>query len=119
MCVHVNRTSIAEPPMLWLDTYFEWIIPRSQCCGIDDDGEFCLYPQYDNATCRPCLNDSDLNENFWPKKEIFYKYIHWFLEDNPGVRCPSGGHAAFKGAINFTSPDSIRSKISLDRDSET
>ena len=34
-CTHSTR--IAEPGMLWLDTYFEWIAPTSDCCGYDNE----------------------------------------------------------------------------------
>ena len=85
--------------MLWLDTYFEWIAPTSKCCGIDKHGEFCLTPQYENETCNNCV--TKLNKNGWPYPEDFEKYLKWFLKDNPGIRCPSGGHAAFAGGVKM------------------
>lgn len=100
--------------MLWLDTYFEWIAPSSQCCGKDEDDNFCLYPQYNNDTCRACLETQD--ENGWPYPDDFEKYLRWFLKDNPGVRCPSGGHAAFANAVKFyDAPDNetVRSELVL------
>ncbi len=107
--------------MLWMDTYFEWIAPRSQCCGItlvDDKEELCHYPQYNNDTCRPCVTNE--TENGWPEPDDFDKYVHWFLQDNPGKRCPSGGHAAFAGGVKFypdqdnvTQNNTIKSKYLL------
>ena len=91
--------------MLWLDTYFEWIAPSSKCCGIDSKtGEFCLHPQ--EGTCENCVKE--LNHNGWPYPKDFTKYLHWFLKDNPGTRCPSGGHAAFADAVKFYPNDTSR-----------
>lgn len=99
-----HRTGIAEPGMLWLDTYFEWIAPSSKCCGIsrEKNNTFCLKPQFENDTCDSCVKN--LTEKGWPLQEDFGKYLPWFLQDNPGVRCPSGGHAAFAGAVKLN-PD--------------
>ncbi len=106
------RTGIAEPAMLWIDTYFEWINPRSKCCGITEGGDFCHYPQYGNATCKRCVTQAQLGDNDWPKPQDFQKFLPWFLEDNPGTRCPSGGHAAFAGGVKVN-PDgrSVNSKF--------
>ena len=91
--------------MLWLDTYFEWIAPTSKCCGINrETKEFCLTPQYENATCDNCVTKEQLNDNGWPNPDVFGLYLKWFLEDNPGTNCPSGGHAAFAGGVKLN-PD--------------
>ena len=97
--------------MLWIDTYFEWINPRSHCCGMTSDGEFCHYPQYDNDTCRQCV--TELGDNDWPKPQDFQRFLPWFLEDNPGLRCPSGGHAAFASGVKINPKDnkSVSSKF--------
>jgi hypothetical protein len=82
--------------MLWLDTYFEWIAPKSYCCGIsreDDNGE-CYDPQWLNDSCDSCMPSGDR-----PNRTVFETYLDWFLHDNPGIDCPSGGHAAFGGAV--------------------
>lgn len=91
--------------MLWLDTYFEWIAPHSECCGINvTNNEFCLYPKKEaNATCQPCVKELNETTN-WPNPDDFEKYLKWFLNDNPGKRCPSGGHAAFAGGVKLN-PD--------------
>ena len=83
--------------MLWLDTYFEWIAPKSYCCGVsrDDDGEECFDPAWANDTCDTCK----LSPGDRPNKTEFETYLYWFLQDNPGIDCPSGGHAAFGGAV--------------------
>jgi len=33
LSTHTHSTRIAEPAMLWVDAYFEWISPKSECCG--------------------------------------------------------------------------------------
>lgn len=86
--------------MLWLDTYFEWIAPDSKCCGIvPATKEHCITPQYKNSTCTDCV--TTLNENGWPYPDDFEKFLPWFLDDNPGMRCPSGGHAAFSSGVKL------------------
>ena len=93
------RTKIAEPAMLWLDTYFEWIAPKSTCCGVsreDGDGE-CYDPKWQNDSCDTCKTSTEFGNR--PNKTEFGTYLDWFLHDNPGTACPSGGHAAFGGAV--------------------
>lgn len=99
--------------MLWLDTYFEWIGPDSKCCGISNKGEFCLHPvNTTNSTCMPCVTASSLNQYGWPNADDFGKYLKWFLMDNPGTRCPSGGHAAFAGGVKLNHDNkTVNSKL--------
>ena len=91
-----RRTKIAEPAMLWLDTYFEWMAPKSYCCGVsrDDGGEECYDPQWLNDSCDSCMASGDR-----PNRTVFETYLDWFLHDNPGTDCAAGGHAAFGGAV--------------------
>lgn len=95
--------------MLWLDTYFEWINPAG-CCGVsrEDNGEQCFDPSYKNDTCDICLTSSSDR----PNKTEFETYLYWFLHDNPGIDCPSGGHAAFGGAVIINESDPIHHKNS-------
>ena len=85
--------------MLWLDTYFEWIAPKSYCCGIarDENGGECFDPQWQNDSCDTCKTSTKYGDR--PNKTEFGTYLDWFLHDNPGIDCPSGGHAAFGGAV--------------------
>ena len=82
--------------MLWLDTYFEWMAPKSYCCGVsrDDGDEECYDPQWLNDSCDPCMASGDR-----PNRTVFETYLDWFLHDNPGLDCAAGGHAAFGGAV--------------------
>ena len=85
--------------MLWLDTYFEWINPASQCCGFDSDGNFCR--PGGNKNCTACV--SELTDKGWPKPDDFMTYLPNFLNDNPGMDCPSAGHAAFNPGVKLSS----------------
>ena len=99
--------------MLWLDTYFEWIAPHSECCGKTADNKFCLYPKNtSNSTCMPCVEKLNETTN-WPYPDDFTKYLPWFLKDNPGKRCPSGGHAAFASGVKLREDNSVESKLEL------
>ena len=82
--------------MLWLDTYFEWIAPKSYCCGIsrEDNGGECYDPKWMNDSCDSCMDSGDR-----PNVTVFETYLDWFLHDNPSTECASGGHAAFGGAV--------------------
>ena len=93
--------------MLWLDTYFEWIAPHSECCFFSNEtDEFC---HYENETCRPCV--TNLTQNGWPYPSDFNKYLQYFLIDNPGKHCPSGGHAAFGAGVKLKDDnETVRSK---------
>lgn len=107
--MYTDRTKIAEPAMLWLDTYFEWINP-SGCCGVsrDDDGSQCFDPTWKNDSCDICLVSSSSR----PNETEFATYLDWFLKDNPGIDCPSGGHAAFGGAVKVNHSDPANKKNS-------
>uniref|UniRef100_A0AC35UI19 SSD domain-containing protein n=1 Tax=Rhabditophanes sp. KR3021 TaxID=114890 RepID=A0AC35UI19_9BILA len=37
-----------------------------------------------------------------PRSDLFYEYIHDFLEDNPTEKCALGGHAAYSSAVKTT-----------------
>ena len=96
--------------MLWLDTYFEWITPKSFCCGIsrDEHGYECYDPKWQNDSCDACM----ISGGDRPNRTEFETYINWFLHDNPGTDCPSGGHAAFGGAVILNQSDKKHPNIS-------
>ena len=52
-----------------------------------------VHPPDNSTTCYDCIADDR------PNVTEFGTFINWFLHDNPGVQCASGGHAAFAAAV--------------------
>ncbi|CAG0904578.1 unnamed protein product, partial [Cyprideis torosa] len=44
-----NRTYIAIPPMSWMDDYFSWLEPSSECCNVYPNQTFCPDPSQANG----------------------------------------------------------------------
>ena len=41
-----------------------------------------------------------------PRQERnFYRYLDWFLQDNPGTVCAKGGHAAYAHSVHFVNKE--------------
>ncbi|XP_074656980.1 NPC intracellular cholesterol transporter 1-like [Tubulanus polymorphus] len=99
-------TSIAVPASVWLDDYFDWSSPIGEppCCRYfnKDPNKFCpatvLQPANTSQVCHKCDISRVQNR---PVGDSFMKYIPWFLQDNPGVACTKGGHAAYGSAIEL------------------
>lgn len=92
-------SSIAQPATSWLDDYFDWIAPGGSpsCCRVYDNGTFCK-ATVEGSDCKPC-NVSEARGR--PSPQDFMEYLPWFLEDNPGIKCPKGGHAAYGTAVKL------------------
>ena len=105
-CKH--STGIAEPAMLWLDTYYQWLAPKSKCCGITDKNQECNAKS--DPSCHTCLEPGERNLSR-PNVTEFERYLKRFLNDNPGVDCPFGGHAGFSSGVKLN-PDgkTVKSK---------
>ena len=52
-------------------------------------------PHAGNGSCLNCIGTSR------PSAEEFTKYLRWFLLENPGLQCATGGHAAFNASVRF------------------
>ena len=105
-----SSTHIAEPAMLWLDTYFQWISPASNCCGIFPNNTICRPPGKDG--CGVCLQNHTKDNR--PYSEDFKKYLRPFLNANPDKDCPAAGQAAFGGGVRLSSDNtSVESKSSV------
>ncbi|XP_013397957.1 Niemann-Pick C1 protein isoform X2 [Lingula anatina] len=106
-----NVSRIAQPASSWLDDYFAWLKPGGSppCCRAikDDHGKEVLCPSLvDNSSCYKC-NTSITRDH--PDKDTFVRYLPWFLEDNPGIKCAKGGHAAYGQAVHFN--DAAKTQI--------
>ena len=42
--------------------------------------------------------------NSRPSSKEFTEYLEWFLLENPGLQCATGGHAAFNASVTLA-PD--------------
>lgn len=98
-----NYTKIAVPANSWLDDYFSWL-SSSDCCKVfsNDTNKFCPSTFNDFAgLCTPCPINYQSDYSNRPSQEDFYKYLRFFLIDNPGLKCSKGGHAAYGDAVEL------------------
>lgn len=96
-----NYTKIAVPANSWLDDYFYWL-SSADCCRVfsNNTNSFCPSTYNDLTQCIQCpvkFQNSETPNR--PISEDFYKYLDFFLKDNPGTICSKGGHAAYGEAI--------------------
>jgi len=95
-----NYTKLAVPANSWLDDYFDWV-SSGDCCRVfaNETTRFC--PSSLNVTnCISCPVTYQ-NETNRPINADFYKYLKFFLKDNPGLKCAKGGHAAYGEALEI------------------
>ncbi|CAB4064774.1 NPC1 [Lepeophtheirus salmonis] len=52
-------------------------------------------------SCIKCPNSDDAIDLKRPGPKAFRRYMKWFLEDNPGERCPKAGHAAYSQSVRL------------------
>jgi len=100
---------LAQPPSSWIDDYFDWLQSTNNppCCRIHNQTkEFCPATLNDTS-CVTC--PVKFIENQRPSSDDFQRYINFFLHDNPGEKCPKGGHAAYKDAVQLINNSSVKS----------
>ncbi|CAF1979480.1 unnamed protein product [Rotaria magnacalcarata] len=100
---------LAQPPSSWLDDYFDWLQSTNDppCCRIHNEtNEFCPATLNDTS-CVSC--PINFVENERPSPDDFPRYINFFLHDNPGEKCPKGGHAAYKDAVQLINNTYVKS----------
>ncbi|EGW08630.1 NPC1-like intracellular cholesterol transporter 1 [Cricetulus griseus] len=92
----------------WVDDFIDWLTPSS-CCRLyafgPNKGDFC--PSTD--TSLNCLKNC-MNFTLGPVRptvEQFHKYLPWFLDDPPNIRCPKGGLAAYRTSVNLSSDGQV------------
>jgi Niemann-Pick C1 protein len=100
---------LAQPPSSWLDDYFDWLQSTNNppCCRINNQTKkFC--PATSNSSlCVPC--PIKFIDNQRPSSDDFQKYIEYFLIDNPGEKCPKGGHAAYHDGVELMDTNDVKS----------
>ena len=95
-----SYTKIAVPSNSWIDDYFDWL-SSEQCCRVfkNDSSKFCPSLFADDDACESCsINLTDSNR---PAPNDFYKFLPFYLIDNPGMKCAKGGHAAYAGSVEI------------------
>lgn len=104
-----ERYRLAQPPSSWLDDYFDWLQSTNDppCCRINNQTHQFCPATLDNPACQPCQINFTTNKR--PEPNDFQKYIQYFLIDNPGDKCPKGGHAAYKDAVELVNKTYVKS----------
>ncbi|XP_049817202.1 NPC intracellular cholesterol transporter 1 homolog 1b-like [Aethina tumida] len=99
-----DKTYLAVQATSWVDDFNDWSVSPN-CCKYDKDtGDFC---PHGNETCGVCAFDN----MGMTKEEYFYKFMPYFLMDNPNDTCAKGGHAAYYGGVTYTNDDNGTTKI--------
>lgn len=96
-----NYSLIAHPATSWVDDYFSWLTPGGNppCCRYNNvTMDFCP-STFTGKKCVDC--NVHLAANNRPQEADFMQYLPWFLEDNPGLKCAKGGHAAYASAVQL------------------
>lgn len=104
-----DKNYIAQPPSSWIDDYFDWLQSTSNppCCRI--------FPK-NNSFCPATVNDSEcvrchieFEQDQRPTPDSFKKYIEYFLIDNPGIKCPKGGHPSYHDGVQIVNHTYVKS----------
>ncbi|XP_066210371.1 NPC1-like intracellular cholesterol transporter 1 [Saccopteryx leptura] len=99
-----EQSYLAIPASSWVDDFIDWLTPASSCCRIygsgANKGEFCPSTVNSLACWRKCV-DFTLGP-VRPSVEQFHKYLPWFLDDLPNIKCPKGGLAAYSTSVNLS-----------------
>ena len=103
--LQASYSKLAIPANSWLDDYFDWL-SSGDCCRvyIRDQARFCpsTSVDYDNNTlCAPCNVTLVPGYNNRPVSSDFYKFLRFYLIDNPGLKCAKGGHAAYGESLEL------------------
>ncbi|CAH2093182.1 unnamed protein product [Euphydryas editha] len=94
-----NLTYIAQPPNSWLDDFFDWASLSDCCKYFTSNSSFCPN-DYSTPPCQSCEIPL-VGPEQRPSAADFQRYVPFFLQDNPGLNCAKGGHAAYGHAVNY------------------
>uniref|UniRef100_H2Z4C5 Niemann-Pick C1 N-terminal domain-containing protein n=1 Tax=Ciona savignyi TaxID=51511 RepID=H2Z4C5_CIOSA len=100
-----NYSHIAYPASSWLDDYYDWLKPQSSCCRYSTTNAtetFCNATVVSDA-CTPCRSAEESAQSSRPSPEEFIKFLPWYLNDNPEMKCAKGGHAAYGSSVKMIS----------------
>ena len=82
-----NVSYINSATASWLDDFFYWLDPTSECCS-DANGD-------------PCLgkDEWDITLQGMPEGNTFVNYAEKWIHAPTGEQCPTGGQAAYSNAV--------------------
>uniref|UniRef100_A0A6J0SLY2 NPC1-like intracellular cholesterol transporter 1 n=1 Tax=Pogona vitticeps TaxID=103695 RepID=A0A6J0SLY2_9SAUR len=99
-----QETFLAIPASSWVDDFIDWLNPFSICCRIHssgpDQGEFC--PSTDpSSSCllQRCMRIP--SGALRPSVEEFHRFLPWFLQDKPNLKCAKGGLGAYDTSVRL------------------
>uniref|UniRef100_A0A2K5PI34 NPC1 like intracellular cholesterol transporter 1 n=1 Tax=Cebus imitator TaxID=2715852 RepID=A0A2K5PI34_CEBIM len=103
-----EQSYLAIPASSWVDDFIDWLTPSS-CCRLYIAGpnmdKFCPSTVNSLNCLKNCM--SITMGSVRPSVEQFHKYLPWFLNDRPNIKCPKGGLGAYSTAVNLTSDGQI------------
>ncbi|XP_011802160.1 PREDICTED: Niemann-Pick C1-like protein 1 isoform X2 [Colobus angolensis palliatus] len=103
-----EQSYLAIPASSWVDDFIDWLTPSS-CCRLYISGpnkdKFCPSTVNSLNCLKNCL--SITMGAVRPSVEQFHKYLPWFLNDRPNIKCPKGGLGAYSTSVNLTSDGQV------------
>uniref|UniRef100_G3S497 NPC1 like intracellular cholesterol transporter 1 n=1 Tax=Gorilla gorilla gorilla TaxID=9595 RepID=G3S497_GORGO len=103
-----EQSYLAIPASSWVDDFIDWLTPSS-CCRLYISGpntdKFCPSTVNSLNCLKNCM--SITMGSVRPSVEQFHKYLPWFLNDRPNIKCPKGGLAAYSNSVNLTSDGQV------------
>ncbi|XP_029770594.1 NPC1-like intracellular cholesterol transporter 1 [Suricata suricatta] len=97
-----DESYLAIPASSWVDDFIDWLTP-SACCRLYSFGpnkdKFCPSTVNSLACLKNCMNFT--LGPVRPSVDQFHKYLPWFLEDPPNIKCPKGGLAAYSTSVDL------------------
>ncbi|KAI2545753.1 NPC1 like intracellular cholesterol transporter 1 [Homo sapiens] len=103
-----EQSYLAIPASSWVDDFIDWLTPSS-CCRLYISGpnkdKFCPSTVNSLNCLKNCM--SITMGSVRPSVEQFHKYLPWFLNDRPNIKCPKGGLAAYSTSVNLTSDGQV------------
>ncbi|XP_035109200.1 NPC1-like intracellular cholesterol transporter 1 isoform X1 [Callithrix jacchus] len=103
-----EQSYLAIPASSWVDDFIDWLTPSS-CCRLYIAGpnkdKFCPSTVNSLNCLKNCM--SITMGSVRPSVEQFHKYLPWFLNDQPNIKCPKGGLGAYSTSVNLTSDGQV------------
>uniref|UniRef100_A0A8C9BWG2 NPC1 like intracellular cholesterol transporter 1 n=1 Tax=Phocoena sinus TaxID=42100 RepID=A0A8C9BWG2_PHOSS len=103
-----DESYLAVPASSWVDDFIDWL-SSSSCCRLyvfgPNKDEFCPSTVNSLACLKNCMRHTAGSVR--PSVEQFHKYLPWFLSDEPNIKCPKGGLAAYSTSVNLGSDGQV------------
>ncbi|XP_054853741.1 NPC1-like intracellular cholesterol transporter 1 isoform X2 [Eublepharis macularius] len=106
-----KESFLAIPASSWVDDFIDWLNPMTSCCRIhrsgEKEGQFCSSTETDQS-CLLNMCMKHTSDILRPDVEQFNKFLPWFLNDIPNLKCPKGGRGAYDTSVRFGSDGEIQ-----------